>query len=217
MSQTNPYQSVPSLPNSGKSIAKQKPGGLTAIPVICLILGALGIITGLLGVVMTVFQGFANNLQQGMQMDPGMAEFQAKMQEVQQIQFVPNLIANGCNLIVGSLLVVGAIGVFGLKEWGRKLLRNALLFASVFVVLRGLFMIWVQYSTMGVMAEAMPIPGGASGPGAGPETFKMMMQAGVIVGIVIGLAWVGLLLGFYLWSRSYLNKESVVPFFVAAR
>ena len=203
----NPYQSAPSLPNTVQGAAKQKPTGLTVVPVICLILGVLGVITGLLGVVMTVFQGFATDLQ-GMQPNPEVAEFQQRMQQFQQSQFIPNLIVNACNLIVGSLLIFGSIGVLGLKEWGRTLLRKALLIASIFVVLRGIFMIWVQYSTMDFMKDMMPAQGAGNA-----ETFAMMMQVGLIIGVVIGLTWVAVLAGFYLWSRSYLNKPSIVPLF----
>ena len=58
----NPYQSAPTLPES-ISVPQQKPGGLTAIAVIYLILGALGALTALFGIAMLFLQGFMNQLQ----------------------------------------------------------------------------------------------------------------------------------------------------------
>ena len=210
----NPYESVPSLPNpSGVSNAQQKPTGLIAVPVICLILGLLGTLITLAGLVMLAFQSI-NGSPPIMPTagDPAIAEYQAKLAEFQQHQFVPNLVANVCGLIVGLLLVVGAIGVFGLKEWGRNLLRNALMFAVIFVALRAAYTAWVQYRTMGMLTEAVAPPAGRGDAG----TFEMGMQIGVIAVIAVGLVWGAVLIGFYLWSRSYLNKNSVVPFFNAA-
>jgi len=198
------------LPKPDGEVAQQKPTGLTVVSVICLILGAIGTFTGLLGLVTTIFQSFAGDLQ-GMPGDPKIAEMQRKIQQLQQLQFVPNLVANGFNLLVGSLLFTGAIGVLGLKEWGRNLLRNALLVATIFAILRGIYMIWLQYRSIEVIKEIMP----ASQSGdAG--VFAMVMQAGLILGVVIGLAWAAVLAGFYLWSRSYLNKPSIVSLFDAS-
>ena len=213
----NPYESIPSLPKSGESLTRQKnltqqkPAGLTVVPVFCLILGLLGSLITLAGLVMLAFQSFnggpASMPTAG---PPGMAQYQADIEEFQQHQFVPNLFFNGCGLIVGGLLVVGAIGVFGLKEWGRNVLRNALLLAVAFVALRGVYTAWVQYRTMGMLAEALAPSSGSA------ASFEVGLQVGVIAVIAIGLIWGVALAGFYLWSRSYLNKPSVVAFFNAA-
>ena len=203
----NPYQNAPSLPNPSAGAKRQKPAGLTVVPVFCLILGVLGILTGVAGLAGTIFQSYVSDLQ-NMQAAPEMAEFQAKMQDFQSFQFVPNLIVNACNLIVASLLVVGAVGVFGLKEWGRKLLRNGLLIAVIYIVLRGIYTAWMQYQAMDMMKGMMPAQGGGD-----PATFEAIMQAGIIFGIVVVFAWVAALTAFYLWSRSYLNRDAIVAFF----
>ena len=206
----NPYQSVPSLPNPsrGAPVLQQKPAWLTAIPVICLVLGLLGGLFTLAGLVMLVYQSFNGGPPV---MPAGMADYQAEMAEFQQQQFVPNLIFNGCGLIVASLLVVGSIGVLKLQERGRNLLRNALLLAVIFVALRGVYTAWIQYRAMEMLSRTMTPPNGTDA-----VTFETGMQIGVIAVIVLGLIWGALLIVFYLWSRAYLNKQSVVPFFAAA-
>ena len=206
----NLYENVPSLPNSGGGVAaQQKPAGLTAVPVICLILGLLGSLVTLAGLSMLAFQSFNGGPPTIPTAGaPGMAEYQTEMVELQQQQFFPNLIVNAAGLIVGVLLVVGAIGVFGLKEWARNLLRNALLFAAIFVVLRGVYTAWIQYRTIGMLKGVMAPPGGGE-----TAAFEMGMKVGLIAVIVVGLVWGAALAGFYLWSRGYLNRPSVVALF----
>ena len=207
----NPYQSSPGGPDSVSVAAQQKPIGLTAVPVICLILGVLGVLGGMFGVVALFFQDSVNELQ-GLQTDPGIVEFQNKMQDFQRTLFIPNLITSGSNLIAGALLVLGSIGVFGLKEGKRRLLRNALLFATIFAILRGCYLAWVQFQSVGMITGITPQGANA----AAAATFEMAMKGGLIATMVIWLAWAVVLAGFYLWGRSYLNKPSVISFFNAS-
>ena len=202
----NPYQSNPTLPQS-TSVPQQKPGGLTAIAVICLILGSLGALIALFGIAMLFLQGSMNQFQAAQPGGPP-PEFFAEMEALQASQFIPTLIVNGCNVIIGSLLAIGSIGVLGTKEWGRNLLRNALLAAIFFVVVRGIYSMWVQYSSMSVISKMVPA-------GGDKATMEAIMQGGIIFGIVIGVIWMAVLIGFYIWSRSYLNKPPIRALFGA--
>ena len=202
----NPYQSNPTLPQA-TSVPQQKPGGLTAIAVICLILGSLGALIALFGIVMLFFQGSMNQFQAAQPGGPP-PEFLAEMEALQASQFIPTLIVNGCNVIIGSLLAIGSIGVLGTKEWGRNLLRNALLAAIFFVVVRGIYSMWVQYSSMSVISKMVPA-------GGDKATMEAIMQGTIIFGIVIGVIWMVVLIGFYIWSRIYLNKPPIRALFGA--
>ena len=202
----NPYQSNPTLPQA-TSVPQQQPGGLTAIAVICLILGSLGALIALFGIVMLFFQGSMNQFQAAQPGGPP-PEFLAEMEALQASQFIPTLIVNGCNVIIGSLLAIGSIGVLGTKEWGRNLLRNALLAAIFFVVVRGIYSMWVQYSSMSVISKMVPA-------GGDKATMEAIMQGTIIFGIVIGVIWMVVLIGFYIWSRIYLNKPPIRALFGA--
>jgi len=202
----NPYQSNPTLPQA-TSVPQQKPGGLTAIAVICLILGSLGALMALFGIVMLFFQGSMNQFQAAQPGGPP-PEFLAEMEALQASQFIPTLIVNGCNVIIGSLLAIGSIGVLGTKEWGRNLLRNALLAAIFFVVVRGIYSMWVQYSSMSVISKMVPA-------GGDKATMEAIMQGTIIFGIVIGVIWMVVMIGFYIWSRIYLNKPPIRALFGA--
>ena len=202
----NPYQSNPTLPQA-TSVPQQKPGGLTAIAVICLILGSLGALIALFGIVMLFFQGSMNQFQAAQPGGPP-PEFLAEMEALQASQFIPTLIVNGCNVIIGSLLAIGSIGVLGTKEWGRNLLRNALLAAIFFVVVRGIYGIWVQYNSMSVISKMVPA-------GGDKATMEAIMQGTIIFGIAIGVIRMVVLIGFYIWSRIYLNKPPIRALFGA--
>ena len=202
----NPYQSNPTLPQS-TSVPQQKPGGLTAIAVICLILGSLGALMALFGIVMLFFQGSMNQFQAAQPGGPP-PEFFAEMEALQASQFIPTLIVNGANVLIGSLLAIGSIGVLGTKEWGRSLLRNALLAAIFFVVVRGIYSMWVQYSSMSVISKMVPA-------GGDKATMEAIMQGTIIFGIVIGVIWMVVMIGFYIWSRIYLNKPPIRALFGA--
>ena len=187
-----------------------------AITVVCLILGLLGLLTSIFGLTMLPSQETISQMQSG---QPSMlGDFQVKMAEIQQSQFIPNLVVIGLNLIVGTLLIVGSIDVLKTKEWGCNLLRNALLAAAIFVVLRGIYHIWVEirvkYSMKGFMQEMMPALGGNE------DAVAIGMQISFGIRLVIGLLWpVGLsvfLSRFYLWSRMCLNKPSIKVIFNTA-
>ena len=161
----------------------------------------------LFGIAMLFLQGSMNQFQAAQPGGPP-AEFFAEMEALQASQFIPTLIVNGCNVIIGSLLAIGSIGVLGTKEWGRSLLRNALLAAIFFVIVRGIYTIWMQYSSMSAISKMVP-----SGGDAAP--MEAIIQGSIIFGIVIGVIWMAVLIGFYIWSRSYLNKPPIRALFGA--
>jgi len=202
----NPYQSAP-LSNPAIVAPQQKPGALTAIAVICLILGILGILASLFAIIMLFFQDSINQFQAA---QPGAPrpEAMAEMQAFQASQFLPNLIFGGCNVILGSLLAIGAVGVLGTNEWGRNLLRNSLLVAIFFVIIRAVYSLWVQFSSIAQIKKMI-------GDGQDAAAVEMGMQIGLIVGFVCVIAWLLVLIIFYVWSRIYLNKPHVRALFGA--
>ena len=202
----NPYQSNPTLPQA-TSVPQQKPGGLTAIAVICLILGSLGALIALFSIAMLFFQESMNQFQAAQPGGPP-PEFLAEMEALQASQFIPTLIVYGCNVIIGSLLAIGSIGVLGTKEWGRNLLRNALLAAIFFVIVRGIHGMWVQYNSMSAVSKMLP-------SGEDTAMVQAIVQGGIIFGIVIGVIWMVVLIVFYIWSRIYLNKPPIRALFGA--
>ncbi len=204
----NPYQSAPTLPNP-VIVPQQKPGGLTAVAVISLIIGVMGVLMSLFAIAMLFLQGTMNQFP-GAQTGGPETEIITQMEAIQANQFLTNLVFGSCNVIIGSLLAIGSIGVLGTKEWGRNLLRNSLLAAILFVIVRGICTMWIQYQAMSSISKM--IPSGSEG-GAAMQT---VMQVSIIVGIVFGVIWMAGLIGFYVWGRIYLNKPPIKALFDAA-
>ena len=163
----------------------------------------------LFAIAMLFLQGTINQLPSGQTGGPE-TDFIAQMEAIQTNQFLTNLIFGGCNVIVGSLLAIGSIGVLGTKEWGRNLLRNSLLVAILFVIVRGIGTMWIQYQAISSISKMIP-----SG-GEGAVAMQTVMQVSIIFGIVIGVIWMAVLIGFYVWSRIYLNKPPIRALFGAA-
>ena len=84
----------------------------------------------LFGIAMLFLQGSMNQFQAAQPGGPP-AEFFAEMEALQASQFIPTLIVNGCNVIIGSLLAIGSIGHEGVgaklaakRTTGGDLFRN---------------------------------------------------------------------------------------------
>lgn len=215
----NPFQSpaasdglppYPVQPGASQTI----PGGITPIAVICIVLGVFGLLGSCMG---SVSYGFMGAIESVMDEAAGNAGNSPEM-ELQRLNFaatrkvmIPNLIVMGINFIVGTLLIVGSIGVLQRKDGGRNLLRTGMLAAVFYSVLKVIVSIYTQITTMGAMKEGFQKM--ADGDNEAMEMGLQFAQIGGIVGMVFsGLIGIGMV-GFYLWSRGYLNKDHVVAYF----
>lgn len=206
----NPFASPQPVSGDYSLPSKQKaPGALMAILIICLVLGILGLMGSCFGGVALAFQTQINELQAN-NPDPIAKKMQAELKEVQQQQFIPNLIMIGLNFIVAPLLITGAIGGLNRKTWGYKFLNVGLILAVFYVVVRAVLTIIIQLATMGpvtkVMQEGIQKQGGANAA-QGAEFAGNLMQVGIYAVIAVSVLWALLQLGFYIWSWTYLRKD----------
>lgn len=210
-SPADPSNVVPNNPQLS-NIPTPAPGALTVICILCLILGLLGFVGSCFGVVMLAFQSMImDSLLGNVPSSPDM-EFQ-KMNLAAQDGFrIPNMILMGINLIVGSILFIGSIGCLQRKESFRNILRTGLLAAIVYSVLKMILAVVAGLSTPGAMrAELEKLPKDADfATIEGLVTMTAMFTwIGIAFAVVLGLA----LAGFYVWSRSYLNRPEIVKHF----
>ena len=212
----NPF-ATPEIVSATPKAPQKAPGALTAILIICLVMGILGLLGSCMGAAGLAFQGQIQGMQQNMG-DPAQQAMQKELQTIQNQQLIPNLIMVGLNFIVAPLLTIGAIGGLNRKPWGHKLLSIGLLVAMFYVVIKLVISIIMQVMTMGpmtkAMEKAMAEQGGAEAQAAG--VIGGAMQIGIIVGIVIAAVWGLLLLGFYIWAWMYLRKDEVMSYFGVA-
>ena len=212
----NPFASPQPVSAEYETAARRKaPGALTAILIICLVLGILGLLESCFGGAALAFQTQINEFQ-AKNPDPIAKKMQQEIEGVQQEQFVPNLIMIGLNFIVAPLLVTGAIGGLNRKTWGYRFLSAGLLLAVFYVVVRVVLTIIIQLATMGTMTKAMQDgmrqQGGANAA-QGAEIVGTAMQVGIYVAIGVSVLWGLIQLGFYFWSWTYLRKDQTRSYF----
>lgn len=212
----NPFATPQAVGDSPvPSQTKKTPGALTALLIISLILGILGIFGSCVGVAGLAMQSQINALQaQG----AGEAElkFQQQMQDIQNQQFVPNAVMLALNFVVAPLLTIGGIGGLMKKSWTPKILGIGLLLAAIFVFIRTIMTIYIQLSMKDAMAKMMDEMMRQQGNGEAAGMASAGMNIFMGVGIAITVLWALVLIGFYLWGWTYIRKDKVKAYFNVA-
>lgn len=197
-----------------------RPGGLTALCILAIVLGALGLMTGLLGLAAAALQDPLQKLAAGIQPEQG--EEAARMQ--QQVadesrdfakqHFVRNLVFSLARLVVASCLLFGGIFALRLNAAGRKIL----LFAFAAGILFELFQIWPMIEVLGftdrVMEMQQQMVGNAPNGGDAAGTMRLMAKMVAVMQVAM---MGGMLLtkiacyGFGLW---YLTRPHISALYV---
>lgn len=218
----DPYR-TPALPQ-GKFAPSPgaRPGWLTALCVIAIVIGVLGLMNGILGVVGTLF---AEQFQTmftppgGGGMPPDMQAIQDKFQQetmaVQEKFFLGILAAAILRIAVAAALLVGGVQCLGLKESGRQVLLlacgAAVLFEIGHAVLQSLVNMEMMTAVNGFMQnflEAMP-----QGKGPPPEVFMNIMKGSLIAGFVVQYLIALLKIAFYVWGVLFLSRQAIKALF----
>ena len=200
-SMSTPYQTPP----SGGRAPTAAPGGVAVICIFCIILGALGLLSSCIGAIGTGFQSQIQEMQQNVG-DPNQQAMQKKLAEIQNTYTIPNLVLILANFIVAPCLLAGGIGVLSRKMWGAKILNIGLLMAIGYVAIRTVIGMIMQFSMMGAFKDAVKQ---GAGNAQGAQAAESIMTGAFYAGIIFGVIWALILIGFYLWSWTYMNKEHV--------
>jgi uncharacterized protein involved in cysteine biosynthesis len=159
----DPYRS-PSLPEGVYSgpPPRGRPGWLSALCVLCIVLGALGLVNSLFGTVGMVlgprFQQFmASQPQPGLpdEIKEAQQKMQTDMYKVQAKYIWPLGISIVLRIVVCTLLLVGGIRSLGMSEQGRRLLIVACSLALGFDLLQAILQMVITVENMTVMNEFM--------------------------------------------------------------
>lgn len=200
-SMSTPYETPP----PGGRAPTSAPGGLTIICIFCIILGALGLLGSCLGAAGTLMQSQIQEMQQNVG-DANQRAMQKKLAEVQDTYKIPNLVIILANFVVAPCLLAGGIGVLSRKMWGAKILKIGLLMAIAYVAIRTVVGAIMQMSMMAPMKEAMK-QGAPNAQGA--QAAESIMTGAFYAGLIFSIIWALVLIGFYLWSWTYMNRENV--------
>ncbi len=207
----NPFAAP--IPNAGaKPVIKKAPGALTAVLIISLVLGILGLLGSCAGAGGLAFQSSIQEMQAQAQSDPASVAMQKEMNAVQKKQLIPNLIMIGLNFIVAPLLIFGAIGGLNRKQWGHKILGIGLMLAILYTVIKTVLTAIMQLQMIGPMQKGMEQGMAGTDPAAAEMAANV---AGVAIYVAIGFSvfWAFVLLAFYIWGWTYIRKEPVRQYF----
>jgi hypothetical protein len=208
--------------------AGYRPGGLTAVCIIAIVLGGLGFLTGSLTL---VTQAASNQVQQLQaqwgavgatpQVRDVQAEMNAKSVAIMNRFRLVNVILGLLLLVVAAALVIGGTRTLRLNEKGRKILRAACAMAIAFEIARTVPAVLMQLENMALMEDYLPrvmeasVPGGQSQQVV--EFAKMMTRFSLIMGWVILFGWLFMKLAFYGSSFYYLGRPKTKALFAVEK
>jgi len=201
----SPFLPDGSEPGFGETPRPRRPGGLTAVCVIAIVLGSLGVLGALrtlasVAVQPAMQESLAIPQQQGVneQAFKAAEKMQQKANELGNRYRAMNGGMALANLIVSGCLLAGGIAVLKLSEKGRVLLLAVLAVALVFdLIYLGVYIVQ-QSQAATVLAESMPelmrTSAPANQPGArqaaemGATIAKGVVYLMIAIQVVFGLA-----------------------------
>lgn len=233
-----PPDPTPSISNDAYYVdPPRRPGKLTAVAVIAIVLGSIGVLGALQS---GMALAFADRMQQAQlkSMGGGPAPMKQAIEEmyagttaVSERYFAVNMLLAGLGGAVSLALIGTAIGALRLHEPSRALLRYTLLFLTVFVCLRLIPAIKMQMELAPVMsqytqalmqpppmadeASGQP-PGQAAGQAAGAQIGAAVMGFVQIFQLVVLGVWALIELVYCVIGYVYLGRPQVLEVFARA-
>lgn len=218
----DPYR--PPLEIAADPTSGRRPGGLTAICVLAIVLGALGLFTWLMGVAglfggKQMQQAFQMQNQPGMddEMNQIMKDMQDDSFDLQARYFIPNAAVLGVHLLVAVLLLVGGLGTLGLKPNGRMILMGVCALAILLEAGRTVVYVSLQTQNMSVIDGHMQRMLTASPQGAKNKQMADIMKVTMRVALILTFVFYGIIelakVSFYLASLIYLTRPKVKALF----
>jgi hypothetical protein len=197
-----------------------RPGGLTAVCIIAIILGALGLLgglaslsTGLLGAQMQQWQARIGTTGAPAEMARLQTEMNTKMMQVANRYRIASVALAVFQLAVAVALLRGGIRAMGIHESGRSLLRWACGVAIAFELCRLPVNVLLQLENMAIMEDYFPRVMQSSAPGAQgdqiAEFTSMLTKFSTILGWVVMAGWFLLKMAFFGVALRYLGKPEV--------
>jgi hypothetical protein len=203
-----------------------RPGGLSAVCAIAIVLGGMGLATSMMGLCAMAAKPWLNNVfvlpQQSAKADQfreAQREMQQRTEEVASRYAGFNLGFLLLNVLIGGSLFVGGILALRLSPKGRRLLLTAFTAAILLEILRAVVQSFAQIEMaevmQGPMARMMQASASHGGPGT-PENaaFTVVVSRAMYVGIAVWLAFAAAKVIFYAVGARYLHRPAIRQLFV---
>ena len=187
----------------GQSTAVLRPLGVTIVMVMCLIAGIGGLFMGCFTTAGLAFGEAIAAMAATAPDDPQM-QMQARLQETNRQMMIPNIIVAVFGAVVSGCFLAGGLGLLKAKPWTLKLIRQTILAAVVYELLRtglGVFASMKNGPIMEAFYREM------AEKNQGPD-MSQMMGAFMWGGIVVWVLWALVKVGLMIWGRIYLGGEA---------
>jgi len=226
LSADDPYRSpVQPEPAYAAPSGKQKPGWLTALCVLCIVIGTLGLMNGLIGLGATLFgeqlQQVLGSMSKGQQTQPELQKLQQKLQDetraINEQFFVPTLIAVLLKVSISAVLIFGGIRALSLKRNSRSLLMWGCIVALLFELGLSVLQSVMYMETLAVYNQLLDnflqdlqrdrnvVPA---------QAMMTIMQVALYAGIVVFFILQFIKVVFYFWGANYLRRPAIAALFV---
>ncbi len=217
----NPYTEMAASSPEYVGSTTLRPGGITAVGVLVLILAGLGLLGSGMGLAAPfLFKGFQQTVIAEAEKNPDKPDlqFQAKLQknamELTERYQVPTMVSNGLILLLCLGLFVGAIMLLAGSAKGRALLAALLLVVIVCDAGKAILTYVMQKEQMATMNDGMSdMFAGQDMPDEAQEVAVTVGKVASVATLIMTLGWFFVKAIFYLWSWTYLRKPEVVAWF----
>jgi hypothetical protein len=224
---TSPFDPYASPVTSAQRLGSYRPGGLTALCILAILLGALGLFTALFSGVSIVA---GRQLQEMLTFrQPGQTPEAAKLQremndktmDVVDEFRVYNVLAVLVHLVVTTSLLVGAVMTLRLNPTGRRVLHAACWLAILFELGRGILQTFMQLKNFAIMREYMPRVMSSAGQGGAPRPGAEQIaetMTNMIIYFSLGFMAIFILLKviYYVITIVYLRKPKIRGLFASS-
>jgi len=202
----------------GDAMASAKPKWFDVVVILALVLAGMGLLAGL----SSLISFFAARGGGGMFMPdvpPEMREMQAELHKKIYEASMPGVSATLgiANLAVCGYALWTAIMMLKRRAGACSHFVRSMLGLGLLEIVAALFAMVIQSRVWrimeGFMTDMMDAGGkGAPAPQEVRDTVGIAMQVGLAIGVVIGIGWAALKIGFCFYARQYGSKPEVISF-----
>jgi hypothetical protein len=204
-------------------MAAQRPPSLLAVSIIALVLGGMGLLgsaSGCFGIIGNLTGVTGSSMNTGAGVTPEMVAAQDAMMAALNAWAPVQIISVLLTLVLAILLILGGILVLASQPSGGRTLRTAFtlgLFIEPVRLLAGAMQAWWTWGLTAAFMDATTAAQ-ATTPGM-PSGFQdivgTIMSASVVLGLVVGVFWMLIKMGIYVFGVSTLGSEPVQDYFLA--
>jgi hypothetical protein len=193
-------------------VPTERPGSLTPIAIIGIVLGSLGVLAALGGIIGLLLQDQLTGLQQTAQLPEAQRELLEQTSALTRAYLVPTMIAALANLVASIFLIVGGAVLLGRKPVAVGLMTKTVIAAIVVDLYSTALAIYMQLKTKPLTDQMMRATTAEMPPGT-DAALGSFMSAAVWAGAVFTVFWLLCKLAYYIVAIVALKKPAVKAWF----